>query len=201
MNETLFFILLVMIVLIFLLAVPALLYAGLKKIADPVPLWLPLLLSGIVLLVLAGSLQFRVINNSDVLLETLEMAILMLLVITLAVISPFPPFEKKIRIDPPIAIFPLLSLVGVYLLFLASLGESLEGGPLSWFSPLLPLTGWILDGAAASLHIQDIVYAPGLQMHTILLATGLYLEVFIIAGLFYALLSVLPRAKDEIQGK
>jgi len=193
MNETLFFILLVIIVLAFLLAVPALLYAGLKKIASPVPLWLPLILSGIVL---AVSVQPGVINTGDVLAGSLVMATIMLLVISLAVISPFPPFEKRIAIDSG-AVFPLLSLAGAYLLFLASLGESLEGGPLPWFSPLLPLTGWILDGAAAVFHVQDIVYAPGLPIHTILLAVGLYLEVFIIAALFYALLSVLPRAKNE----
>jgi len=197
MNETLFFLLLLVIGLIFLLAVPALIYAGLKKITDPVPLWLPLLLSGIVLLVQAGSLQLGIFNNSDVLAETLVVAVLMLLVITLAVISPFPPFEKKIRIDPPWSLFPLLSFAGAYLLFLASTGESMEGGPLPWFSPLLPLNGWVLDDTAAALHVQDIVYAPGLQIHTILLAAGLYMEVFIIAGLFYALLSVLPKAKNE----
>jgi hypothetical protein len=200
MNESLFFVLLVVIVLIFLLAVPILLYEGLRKIRDPVPLRLPLLLSVIVLLVLAVILQLGLISNNDVLAGTLEMAALMLLVITLAVITPFPPFEKKIRIDPPWSLFPLLSLAGAYLLFIASVGESKAGGPLSWFTPLLPLTGWILDDAAAALHVQDIVYSPGLPLYTILLIFGLYLEVFIIAGLFYALLALLsrvPGAKEE----
>jgi len=199
MNESLFFVLLVVIVLIFLLAVPILLYEGLKKIRDPVPLRFPLLLSGIVLLVLAGILRSGLIGTVDVLTGTLGMAALMLLVIALAVITPFSPFEKKIRIDPAWSLFPLLSLAGAYLLFIASVGESRAGGPLSWFTPLLPLTGWILDDTATVLHVKDIVYAPG-PLYTFLLTAGLYLEVFIVAGLFYALLALLsrvPGAKEE----
>jgi len=197
MDPTLFFVLLVVIVLIFVLAVPALLYAGLKRIANPVPLRLPLLVSGLVVLVLAGILQAGIFGGGDTLAVTLVLATLMLLVMVLAVISPFPYFEKKIRVDPPWAVFPLISFVGAYLLFLTTMGESKEGGPLNEFSLLLPFTGWILDGAASLLHLGDVVYSSALQVHTILLIIGYYLEVFIFAGLFYLVMSVVPKAKNE----
>jgi len=50
--------------------------------------------------------------------------------------------------------------------------------PLPQFTLLLPLTGWFLDGSAAILHIQEIVYSSSHPViHTLLLAVGLYLEV------------------------
>lgn len=157
MDETLFFILLVVIVLFFVTAAPFLLYAGIRKISTPAPMWIPLVLSVLSLLLFAVFLQLKILNTGDVLIDTLIYAVFLLLVIVLGVISAFPPFEKKIRIDPPWSIFPLLVLVGTYFLFIASLGESKEGGPLPWFSPLLPLTGWIIDDVTTIFHAGDLV--------------------------------------------
>jgi hypothetical protein len=182
---------------IFILIVPALLYAGFRKLANPVPLHLPLILAFLVLLVMAGILMFRIFPEPSSMAGTLVSFALMLLLTSLAVITPFFWIGNRTGIDRPWFIFSLLSFIGVGLMFLSTMGESREGGPLPQFFLLLPLTGWILDGFAAILHVQEIVYAPGLQIHTLLLAVGLYLEVFIIAGLFYALLSVLPKAKNE----
>jgi len=182
--------------LIFILIVPTILYAGLRKIADPVPHWLPTLLAVFVLLVIEGILQLNVIGHGNSMVGTLVMFSLMLLLTSLAVISPYLWFGKKIGIVRPWLIFTLLSFIGVALLFWSTLGESREGGPLPQFTLLLPLTGWILDGFAAILHIQEIVYSAALPVHTLLLAGGLYLEVFIIAGLFYALLTMLPPADN-----
>ena len=196
MYSGVFYILLAVITLIFIFAVPVLLYLGLRKIANPVPLWLPLFISGLVVLVLAGILQAGIFNNTDPLVTTLLLATIMLLVMTLAVISPFPYFEKKIRIDPLMIVFPLISLVGVYLLFLASMGESKQGGPLSSFSLLLPITGWLFDGAATLLHGGDVVYSSPL-LHTVILAIGYYFEVFILAGVFYLVMSLMPEAGNR----
>ncbi len=198
MYEDLIFPLVLLLFLIFILFVPTLLYAGLRKIADPVPRWLPLLLALFVLLGMGGILQSNLIGHVNSMGGTLVMFSLMLLLTSLAVISPYLWFGEKTGIVRPWLIFSLLSFISVVLLFWSTMGESREGGPLPRFTLLLPLTGWFLDGSAAILHIQETVYSSSLPVvHTLLLAVGLYLEVFIIAALFYAVLSMLSPGDTE----
>jgi len=182
---------------IFILIVPALLYAGFRKFKNPVPLRLLLILAVLDLLVMMGIFESGIFPEPGSMAGTLVSFALMLLLTSLAVITPFFWIGNRTGIERPWLIFTLLSFVGVVLMFISTMGESLEGGPLPRFFLLLPLTGWILDGFAAILQVQDIVYSPATLVHTFLLAVGLYLEVFIIAALFYVLLSGLPVAKNE----
>jgi len=197
MYEDLIFPLVILLFLAFILLVPTLLYAGLRKIADPVPAWLPLIPAVLVLLVIGGIIQVDVIGPGNSLVGTLVIFSLMLLLTTLAVITPYFWFGKKTGIAKPNLVFSLLSFVGVALMFMSTMGESREGGPLPQFLLILPLTGWIFDGIASVLHLQDIVYSAALPVHTLLLSTGLYLEVLVIAAMFYILLGGLSPAKDE----
>jgi len=197
MYEDLIFPLVTILFLLFIIIVPMALYTGLRKIADPVPLWLPLLLTVFVLLALGGILQFNVFGKDSVLVGTLVYFSLLLLLTTLAVITPYFWFGKRTGIGRPWLVFSLMSFIGVALMFFTTMGESREGGPLPQFFLILPLTGWIFDGLAAILNIQEIVYSGTLPVHTLLLAVGLYLEMFIIAGLYYVLLCGLPQAINE----
>lgn len=197
MYEDLIFPLVTILFLLFIVVVPMALYTGLRKIADPVPLWLPLLLAFFVLLALGGILRFGVFGKDSVLAGTLVSFSLMLLLTTLAVITPYLWFGKRTGITRPWLVFSLLSFIGVALMFFTTMGEAREGGPLPRFFLVLPLTGWIFDGLAALLNLQEIVYSGTLPVHTLLLAAGLYLEMFIIAGLYYLLMSGLPRVKNK----
>jgi hypothetical protein len=195
--EDLIFPLVIILFLISIFIIPAVLYAAIRKTADPVPCWFPLVLAGVVLLVMGGILRFRVIDEGNVLAGTLVMFSLMLLLTSLAVITPYLWFGKKTGINRPWLIFSLLSFFGVALLFYSTMGESRKGGALPQFSPVLSLTGWILDGLAALFHVQEIVYSPGYPVHTLLLALGLYLQVFIIAAAYFGVLSLHSPAGNE----
>lgn len=197
MYEDLIFPLVIILFLLFIVVVPMALYTGIRRIANPVPFWLPLLLAFLVLLAMEGIFRFRVIGNDSVLAGTLVYFSLLLLLTSLAVITPYLWFGKRTGINRPWLVFSLLSFISVGLMFFTTMGESREGGPLPQFFQMLPLTGWIFDGLANLLHIQDIAYSATLTVHTLLLAIGLYLEVFIIAGLFYILPGVLSPAKNE----
>ena len=113
---------------------------------------------------------------------------LIFLLSTLAVIGPYPLFEKKIGAKNPWQVFTLMSFVGVALFFFSTMGESLQGKPLPPFSSTFPLSGWIFDGLANILHLQDAVYAFDSHVYSILWACAFYLEVFFIAFLYYAVL-------------
>jgi hypothetical protein len=192
MYENLIFPLVVILFLIFIIIVPWLLCKAIRKIASPVPSWFPLPAAVVVLLVMGGTLQFKVIDKANVLVGTLVMFSFMLLLITLAVITPYLWFGKKTGIVRPWLTFSLLSFIGAALMFYSTMGESLEGGPLPHFSPALPFTGWILDGLASVLHIQEIVYSSALPVHTLLRTFGLYFQALIIAAVYFGLLSLQP---------
>jgi hypothetical protein len=190
--ENLIFPLVVILFLIFIFIIPSVLYAVFRKIANPVPCWFPLLLAVFVFMVTGAILQFNLIGRDNVLVGTLVMFSLMLLLTTLAVITPYVWFGKKTGIVRPWLTFSLLSFIGAALVFYSTMGESLEGGPLPHFSPALPFTGWILDSLASVLHIQEIVYSPVLPVHTLLRTFGLYLQALIIAAVYFGLLSLQP---------
>jgi hypothetical protein len=187
-------------VLISIVIIPALLYAGFRKIADPVLPWHPLLLAVIALLVMGGVLGFMIKNGTS-LIGTVAYYVLMITLIALAAMTPYFWFGKRTGIDRPWLIVSLLSFVGLVLWFLTTMGESPAEGPFSPFFPALPLTGWLLDGLAAILHIGNIVYSATLPVYPVLMAVGLYLEVLIIATLVYVLLGWLIAVDKGINPK
>jgi len=170
--------------LLFIFVIPTLLYHALKKIADPVPLWLPLLLVILVVGIFSSGLA-----GGQGLVENIIIPFsLIFLLSTLAVIGPYPLFEKKIGAKNPWQVFTLMSFVGVALFFFSTMGERLEGQPSPPLFSTFPLSGWIFDGLANILHLQDAVYAFDSHVYSILWACAFYLEVFFITFLYYAVL-------------
>jgi hypothetical protein len=186
----------VLLFIVFIFFVPPLLYAGLKKMKDPVPPALPLLISAAVLLLLTFIRKAALISDDNVLAGTVITFSFLLLLVDLAVIAPYPYFAKKIGFENPWQVFTLLAFVGAGLLFYTTAGEAYYGRPMPPFSAPLPLTGWILDGAAGILGIQDAVYAFGSPVYPLLMATGLYLEVLVLAILYYWILGLSAKTGD-----
>lgn len=172
--------------LLFIFVIPTLIYRALKKIADPVPFWLSLLpvIPVIAILILSSGL----FKGQGIVENILLPFSLVFLLSTLAVIGPYPLFEKKIRAKNPWHVFALMSFVGVALFFLSTMGDSLAGMPLPLLSSKFPLSGWIFDGLAYLLHLQDLIYAFNSLVYSILWACAFYLEIFFIAFLYYAVL-------------
>ena len=197
MSGDLTFPLVVILFLIFIILVPWLLCKAIRKIASPVPPWLPLSAAMVVLLVMGGILSLNVIDKANVLAGTLVLFSLLLLLITLAVITPYIWLGKKTGITRPWLVFSLLTFIGAALMFYSTMGHSFEGKPLPPFTPALPLVGWSLDGLAAILNLQEIVYSPALPVHTLLTAVGLYLQALIIAAVYFGLLSLGSFAGNE----
>jgi hypothetical protein len=170
--------------LLFIFVIPTLLYHALKKIADPVPLWLPLLF---VILVI-GIFSSGLIGGQGLVKNLIIPFSLIFLLSSLAVIGPYPLFEKKIGAKNPWQVFTLMSFVGVALFFFSTMGERFEGQPSPALFSTFPLSGWIFDGLVNILHLQDAVYAFDSHVYSILWECAFYLEVFFIAFLYYAVL-------------
>ena len=184
---------LILLFVLFIFFVPPLLYRGLKKAADPVPLYLPVILSVFVMGALAGIGDLHIISEDNVVAGTIAAFLLLLLFVDFAVIAPYPIFERKIGVIATWKVFSLPSFIGAFLLFYMTAGEAYVGRPMPPFSAPLPLTGWILDGAASAFGLQGVVYAFGSPVYEILRETGLWFEVIIIAIAYYWVLSVLPK--------
>lgn len=184
------------VILLFILCVfvvPPFLYASLKKLVDPIPLYLLPLLAVVAIVVLAGIRELQLISADNVFAGTVVSFLLLLLVVDFAVITPYPFFAKKLGDASPGMVFVLLAFIGAFLLFWMTAGDIYYGRPMPPFSGPLPLTGWILDGAVSVLGLGDIVYTFGSPVYEVLREAGLYLEVLIIAIVYYWVLSLVPQ--------
>jgi hypothetical protein len=183
----------IVLVLLFVLIIPALIYRVLRKIVDPVPFWLPLFpVIPVIVLFSSGHL-----GGAGLLENIIIPFSLIFLLSTLAVIGPYPLFEEKIGAKNPWQVFTLMSFVGVALFFFSTMGESPAGQPLPQYSSTFPLSGWIFDGLANILHLQDVVYAFDSHVYSILWACSFYLEVFFVAFLYYAVLGWVSSASAD----
>jgi hypothetical protein len=197
-SETLIFPLVILLFLVFIFIMPSVLYAAVRKIADPVPWWLPLLLAAGVFFVSGGILLSNLIEKENVLAGTLVMFSLILLLTTLAVITPYLWLGKKTGIARPWLSFTCLSFFAVALLFYSTMGHAYEGMPLPLFGHALPLTGWILDGLSMIFNLQEIVYSPANSIvHSLLLIFGHYLQALIMAAAYFGFMSMQPALDNE----
>lgn len=185
--------------LLFIFVFPTLLYLALKKIAEPVPFWLPLLL---VIPVIGILILSRGLFKGPGLVENILLPFsLIFLLSTLAVIGPYPLFEKKIDTKNPWQVFTLMSFVGVALFFFSTMGERLEGQPSPPLFSTFPLSGWIFDGLANVLHLQGAVYAFNSTVYSTLWTCAFYLEVFFVAFLYYAVLGLISSCDAKADKK
>jgi hypothetical protein len=175
----------ILLFILFVFILPLLLYYGLKRIVNPIPLWLfPLFAIGVIGLIYTG-----ILSGDGPNVNTLVLFTLYLLLSTCAVIGPYPVFEKRIRIKNSWTVLCFTAFVGAVLYFLTTMGEIYVGKPWPAFFSSLPLTGWIFDGLANLLQVQDVVYAYYSHVYRTLWACGFYLEILVIALVYYAVLA------------
>ncbi|MDD1694734.1 MAG: hypothetical protein LUQ71_08420 [Methanoregula sp.] len=201
MYENLIFPLVVLLFLVFVFIVPMVLYTCLKRIANPVPRWLPVALTIADLLLLSWVLLSGVISEGDVLTGTLLIFFLMLMLVSLAVVTPYLFFGKKTSTDNPWITFSLLSFIGAALFFSTTMAELKVGMPLPVFGSRMPGSGWAVDTVISVLSLGDSVYAFDSPVYYPVLAVCLYLDVFVIAGLYYAVMSMQQPSVNRQPGK
>ncbi|MFA5237195.1 MAG: hypothetical protein WC362_05005 [Methanoregula sp.] len=184
----------ILLLVLFVFVLPLLLYRGFKRIFDPIPLWLfPLFAIVVIDLIYTDSISSNNPYNNELILFAL-----ILLLSTCAVIGPYPVFEKRIRIKNSWIVLCFAAFIGSALFIITTLGEIYVGRPWPAFSSSLPLTGWIFDGLANLLHAQEVVYAYYSPVYRTLWACGFYLEILIIALVYYAVLArIFPRENSQ----
>ena len=179
--------------------IPAGLYVFLKKRMGTVPVYLPVLAGLFIPVILAGIHMLNLISESNVVAGTLVTFLFLFLMMDLAVIAPYPYFEKKIGSISPRTIMALPVFIGFFFFFCMISGDMYEGKPMPLFSASLPLTGWILDSIIPVIGFQDPVYAFGSPVYGILREAGLFLEVLIIAIVYYWVLSMIPKQESVLR--
>jgi len=192
MYEDLIFPLLVLIFVLFVIAGPVLLYNGFLKLASPVPLYLPVLITVLCFLLLTGIQVSGVLNNAGVVAGTLAVFSLMFFIVTLAVVTPYCYFGRTGKTGDPWISFSLLAFMGNCLFFFTTMGHAFEGRPLPLFGSRMPGSGNLLDAAISALDLGDFVYAFHSPVYSAVLAVGLYIDVFVVSALYFGMLSLLP---------
>ncbi|MDD1690636.1 MAG: hypothetical protein LUQ66_08255 [Methanoregula sp.] len=179
---------------LFIIAVvPLLLYAGLKKIVNPVPVVLPVIIAGIVLIPLdfitqeLFTLDLIRMERGDVALLSNAYFALVILFGAMAVVTAFAFLERKMAQRHWIAMAPA-ALAGAVCTGISLIIETTAEGPWPHYSLRLPVfIGVFMDYIIAVFHLGDVVYGHGSQVYNLILYAGLFLEVFIVSVLVYAL--------------
>lgn len=197
MLQELLFPLLVLLFLAFAFAGPLLLYHGLKRLADPVHPALPLLLSGLVM-VLWGWIQVSMLlKDAGVVAGTLAVFTLMFLLVTLAIVTAYSFFCRPLSAGDPWLAFSLLAFIGNSMFFLTTMGHLRVGMSLPPLGSRMPGAGNLLDFAITALDAGDIVYAFDSSLYSFALGFALYLNVFVLSAGYFWVLGMVPAPASE----
>ena len=180
---------------LFIIAVvPLLLYAALKRIVNPVPVVLPVIIAGIVLIPLDFIIQklFTLdlirMERGDVILLSNAFFVLVILFGAVAVVTAFAFLERKMAQKRHWTVMAPAALAGAVCTGISLIIETTAEGPWPHYFLRLPVfIGFFMDYIIAVFHLGDVVYGHGSQVYNLILYAGLFLEVFIIAVLVYAL--------------
>jgi hypothetical protein len=181
-------------VLFIIAVVPLLLYAALKRIVNPVPVVLPVIIAGIVLIPLDFIIQklFTLdlirMERGDVILLSNAFFVLVILFGAVAVVTAFAFLERKMAQKRHWTVMAPAALAGAVCTGISLIIETTAEGPWPHYFLRLPVfIGFFMDYIIAVFHLGDVVYGHGSQVYNLILYAGLFLEVFIIAVLVYAL--------------
>jgi peptidoglycan/LPS O-acetylase OafA/YrhL len=166
------------------IVLPLLIYTGLKKMVNPVPFWL------LVLLALLPILAFITISlihppKDPGIIFTIVGVLLFFILNALIVILPFHLFEK--HMDPAFSSY-VLGFAGFTELFCWASAILLQydmkiGDPWTHVSTRLPFfIGWVMDSVFRAIHAEDFVYSYNSTVYSYVVSVGLFLEVILVVG-------------------
>jgi hypothetical protein len=173
---------------------PPLLYTGMKKIRDPVPFWVPALMTSV------AFVASRVMHpESGTPIGKILLFLLVLLLNGLVVFVPFPLFAKEIdqwRHGLVLFFAGFVALVCEASAVFAQV-DWMNGQPWTHLNTRLPiLVGDVMDTVITAFNAETMVYAYESKVYTTLVSAGLYLEISLVSGvLFGAICLIFPREK------
>jgi hypothetical protein len=167
--------------------VPILLYTGLKKIVNPVPFWLPVLLAIIAFIVT------QILPPKDPgMVTAIVSALLFFGLNALVVIIPLPLFRKQIDLENTKNVCFILiaaAFIEIFCLTYSILNQHDMMIGRSWTHAIdrFPFfVGWLIDGVIQFYHATDYVYAYESKVYYLIMSAGYYLEVILVSGVLYA---------------
>ncbi|MCK9630044.1 MAG: hypothetical protein M0R30_00220 [Methanoregula sp.] len=180
---------------LFIIAVvPLLLYAGLKRIVNPVPVVLPVLIAGIIIIPLdyitlkLFTLDLIRMERGDVILLSNAFFALVILFGAVAVVTAFAYLKRKMAQKWHWIAMAPAAFAGAVCTGISLIIETTAEGPWPHYFHRLPVfIGVFMDYIIAVFHLGDVVYGHGSQVYNLILYAGLFLEVFIVSVLVYAL--------------
>ena len=181
-------------VLFVIAVVPLLLYAALKRIVNPVPVVLPVIIAGIVLIPLDYIIQMLFtldlirMERGDVALLSNAYFALVILFGAVAVVTAFAFLERTMAQKRHWIAMAPAAFAGAVCTGISLIIETTAEGPWPHYFLRLPVfIGFFMDYIIAVFHPGDVVYGHGSQVYNLILYAGLFLEVFIVAVLVCAL--------------
>jgi CDP-diglyceride synthetase len=184
--------LLLVLFILFAIAGPWLALSGMRKLANPVPVFLPVL-GAVVVLIITFWLSFSgILYGVDVLVGTLSIFSIMFLLVTLAVVIPYCWFWKPGRKREKWFTLSLLAFIGNFMTYFTILDGVRPDRPLPFFGSRFPGSGDLLDLIVSGSGLGEAVYTVHSPFYIFLMMTALWLDVLFLSTVYLGLLSVLP---------
>ena len=184
--------LLLMLFIAFAIAGPWLVLTVMRKLADPVPVFLPVLCAVVVLIITCWFSFSGILYGIGVLLGTLSVFSIMFLLVTLAVVTPYCWFWKPgIKRENWFAL-SLLAFIGNFMTYFTILDGVRSDRPLPFFGSRFPGSGNLLDLIVSGSGLGEAVYTVHSPWYIVLMMTALWLDVLFLSTVYLGLLSVLP---------
>ena len=184
--------LLLMLFVAFAIAGPWLALTAMRKLADPVPVYLPVLVAVIVLIITCWLSVSGMLYSAGVLVGTLTVFSIMFLLVTLAVVTPYCWFRKPERNGDSWLSLALLAFIGNFLTYFTILDGVRPDRPLPFFGSRFPGSGNLLDLIVSGSGLGEAVYSVHFPCYIVLMMAALWLDVLFISAVYFGLLSVLP---------
>jgi hypothetical protein len=176
----------------FAIAGPWLALRGMRKLADPVSVYLPVLVAVIVLIITCGLSVSGMLSSAGVLAGTLTVFSIMFLLVTLAVVTPYCWFKKPgIQGDNWLSL-SLLAFIGNFMTYFTILDGVRPDRPLPFFGSRFPGSGNLIDLIVSGSGFGEIVYTVHSPVYIVFMMASLWLDVLFISAVYFGLLSVLP---------
>ncbi len=167
-----------------------------RKLADPVPVYLPILVAVVVLIITCWISVSGMLSSAGVLVGTLTVFSIMFLLVTLAVVTPYFWFRKPERNRDSWLGLTLLAFIGNFLTYFTILDGVKPDRPLPFNGSRFPGSGNLLDLIVSGSGFGEAVYTVHSPWYIVLMMAALWLDVLFISAVYLGLLSVLPSSME-----
>jgi hypothetical protein len=172
----------------FAIAGPWLALKGMRKLADPVPVYLPVLVAVVVLIITSWLSFSGLLYSAGGITGTLVVFSIMFFLVTLAIVTPYCWFRKPGMTKESWLSLSLLAFIGNFMTYFTILDGVRSDRPLPFFASRFPGSGNLLDLIVSGSGFGEAIYTVHSPWYFVLMMAALWLDVLFISAMYFGLI-------------